>query len=60
LRERKASLLDVSVDDAVVVEVVDGVENRANNDDGIVLSNFALCKDTVKELSAGEASSKKR
>jgi len=35
------------------VEVVDGIEDRANDSDRIVLGKLALCEDTVKELSAG-------
>ena len=40
------------MDDVVLVEVGGGVENTAINDDGIVLSEFPLCMDAVKELSA--------
>jgi len=40
------------VDGAVAVEVVSGIENRADDDDNIVLGKLALCEDTVKQLSA--------
>jgi len=50
-RERKSSVLEVSVDDAVAVEVVDGIENGADDDDSVVLCKLALCEDAVKELS---------
>jgi len=39
------------VDDAVVVEVVDSIENRADDNNSVVLGKLALCKDAVKELS---------
>ena len=50
-RGRKSSVLEVSVDDAVAIEVVDGIENRADDNNSIVLGKLALCKDAVKELS---------
>jgi len=50
-RERKSSVLEVSVDDAVAIEVVDGIENRADDNNSVVLCKLALCKDAVKELS---------
>jgi len=40
------------VDDAVAVEVVSGIENRADDDDNIVLGKLALCEDAAKQLSA--------
>ena len=39
------------MDDAVVVEVVDSIENRADDNNSVVLGKLALCKDAVKELS---------
>ena len=50
-RERKSSVLEVSVDDPVAVEVVDGIENRADDNNSIVLCKLALCEDAVKQLS---------
>jgi len=50
-RERKSSVLEVSVDDAVAVKVVDGIENRADDNNSVVLGKLALCKDAIKELS---------
>ena len=50
-RERKSSVLEVSVDDAVAVKVVDGIENRADDNNSVVLCKLVLCKDAVKELS---------
>ena len=35
------------------MEVVGSIENRADDSDGVVLGKLALCKDVVKELSAG-------
>jgi len=50
-RERKSGVLEVSVDDPVAVKVVDGIENRADDNNSAVLGKLALCKDAVKELS---------
>jgi len=47
------SVLEVSVDDAVTVEVVDGIENRADNSNSVVLGKLALCEDSIKQLSTG-------
>ena len=44
VRKRKPSVLEVSVDDAVVVEEVDGIEDGG---EGIVLSRFALHADAL-------------
>lgn len=35
------------MDNPVVVEVVDDIENRPHDGDGIVLGKLALCEDTV-------------
>ena len=35
----------------MVVEVVDSIENRADDNNSVVLGKLALCKDAVKELS---------
>jgi len=51
-RERKSSVLEVSVDDAVAVKAVDGIENRADDNNNIVLGKLALREDAVKQLSA--------
>jgi len=40
------------VDDAMAVEVVSGIENRADDDDNIVLGKLALCEDAEKQHSA--------
>ena len=40
------------MDDAVTVEVVDGIENRADNSNSVVLGKLALCEDSIKELTA--------
>jgi len=50
-RERKSSVLEVPMDDVVAVEVVDGIENRVDDKNSVVLCNLALCEDAVKELS---------
>ena len=50
---REKSLLEVLVDDVVLVEVVDSIENRADDSGRVVLGKLDLCEDTVKELSAG-------
>ena len=50
-RERKSGVLEVSVDDPVAVKVVDGIENRTDDNNSAVLGKLALCKDVVKELS---------
>jgi len=42
-----------SLDDSMVVKAVDGVENGADDGDGVVLGRLALCEDAVKGLSAG-------
>ena len=47
---REESVLE---DDAVVVEVVDGIKNGADDGDGIVFNKLALCEDTVNSLSTG-------
>ena len=49
--EREESILQVLVDDAIVVKVVDNIEDRADDDDGdrIVLGKLALCEDVVNE-----------
>jgi len=51
-RERKPSVLEVLVDDAVAVNVVNGTKNRADDDDNIMLGKLALCEDAVKQLPA--------
>ena len=50
-RERKSGVLEVSVDDPVAVKVVDGIENRADDNNSVVLCKLALCEDAIKELS---------
>ena len=37
----------------MVVKAVDGIENRADDGDGVVLGRLGLCEDVVKKLSAG-------
>jgi len=49
---REKSALEVLVDDAMVVKVVNTIENGADHSDRIVLGKLFLCEDTVKELSA--------
>ena len=39
------------MDNAMMVEVVNGIKNRADENNSIVLCKLALCKDVVKELS---------
>ena len=39
------------MDDAVAVEVVDGIKNRVDDNNSVVLGKFSLCEDAVKELS---------
>jgi len=51
-RERKSSVLEVPVEDAMAVEVVSGIENGADDDDNIVLGKLALREDAAKQLSA--------
>jgi len=46
-------MLEVSVEDAMVVEVVDGVEDRADDRDSVVLGRLALCEDAVEEFATG-------
>lgn len=50
MRERKA----ISVDDAVVVEAVDGIEDEVDNSNDIMLGELSFCEDTVKDMSAGD------
>jgi len=50
-KQTKSSVLEVSVDDPVAVEVVDGIENRADDNNSVVPGKLALCKDAVKQLS---------
>ena len=40
------------MDDAVAVEVVDGIENRADDNNSVVLGKLSLGEDAVKKLSA--------
>jgi len=40
------------VHDAVAVKVVDGIENRADDNNNIVLGKLALREDAAKQLSA--------
>jgi len=47
VREGKANVLAVS-DNSMVVKAADGVENGADDSDGIVLGRLAFCEDTVK------------
>ena len=47
MREGKVNVLAVS-DDSMVVKAVDGVENGADDGDGVVLGRLALCEDAVK------------
>lgn len=42
-----------SVDDIVVVEVVDGVEHLPNRFSGILLRKLALVADAVEQLASG-------
>jgi len=58
-RERKSSVLEVSVDDAVAVKVVNGIENGADDDDNIVLDRLAFAR-TRSNSSPPVASSKER
>jgi len=44
---REESVLEISVDDVVLMEAVDGIEDRADDSDGVVLGKLALCEDTV-------------
>lgn len=46
------------MDDAVVVEAVDGTEDRTDDNDSAVLCKLSLCKDMVKAYSAGEFKTK--
>ena len=50
-QRRAEGALEVAVDDATVVEVVDGIEDGA--DDGGVVLGIAPGEDAVKELAAG-------
>jgi len=52
-RERKSSVLEVPVEDAMAVKVVNGIENRVDDDDNIVLGRLSLCEDAVEQLPAG-------
>ena len=51
-REKKSSVLEVPVNDAMAVEVVSSIENRADDDVVIVLGKLALREDAAKQLSA--------
>jgi len=50
VREGKSSVLEVSVDDAVVMEIV-SIKDKADDGDGVMLGKLVLWKDTIKELS---------
>jgi hypothetical protein len=41
------------MDDVVVVQVADGIEYLADNLGGILLGEFAVFTDTIKQLSSG-------
>jgi len=49
-----------SLDDAAVVEAVDGIKSGVGDGDGVMLGKLALCEDAVKELSASGELKKKR
>jgi len=51
--EREKQTYLKSLDDSMVVKAVDGVENGADDGDGVVLGRLSLCEDAVKGLSAG-------
>jgi len=42
----------MSLDNSMVVKAVDGIENRADDGDSVMLGRLSLCKDVVKWLSA--------
>jgi len=48
-----------SLDDAAVVEAVDGIKSGVGDGDGVMLDKLALCEDAVKELSASGELKKK-
>ena len=41
-----------SLDDAAVVEAVDGIKSGVGDGDGVMLGKLALCEDAVKGFSA--------
>jgi len=45
--ERKSSILEVLVDNAMAVKIVNSIKNRVDDDDNIMLGKLALCKDVV-------------
>jgi len=49
---RESSILEVSVDDAVAVKVVDYIKDGLYDNHRIMLGKVALCEDSIKELSA--------
>jgi len=38
--------------ESVLVEIVDGIEDGANNGERVVLNKLAFCEDAVKEISS--------
>jgi len=50
-RERRLSVLEVSVDDAVAVKVIDGIKDGPCDNDSVVLCEFSFCEDSSKQLS---------
>jgi len=53
MNKGEKSVLEVSVDDVMLVDVVNSIENRADDSGRVVLGKLDLCEDAVKELSAG-------
>ena len=51
--EREKQTYLKSLDDSMVVKAADGVENGADDGDGVVLGRLSLCEDAVKGLSTG-------
>ena len=47
MKEGEESILQVLVDDAIVVEVVDNIEDGADGGDHIVFGKLTLCEDVV-------------
>jgi len=59
MREKKASVLEVAVDNAMVVETIDGIGDGADDGDRVVLCKLPFAR-TRSNNSLPVASSKER